>query len=276
MSSNPLESFRSILETTGNLIKLTGEDPKAQAATENLGESAVIITQAIKNALLPLEVLNHAINKARRYFNNQFIDELKEKASRIPPDQVVEPKASVAIPAMHNLGYSCDEKDLKEMYLNLLATSMDKRFASTAHPSFVDIIRQLSSEDAKLLKAVLGKNDSTRCWGYVRFDHIAGEPNSGDIVVGDYTAPCVNKEPIPNLVAVIQNWERLGLVSSDIASNLSNANKPVICLGLPSSQSSSLPDRPNFQSKQEAVKTIGFSVNRTQLGKQFAIAVGLF
>jgi hypothetical protein len=41
------------------------------------------------------------------------------------------------------------------MYLNLLASAMDDRRAEAAHPAFVEIIRQLTSEEAHLLRKVL-------------------------------------------------------------------------------------------------------------------------
>jgi hypothetical protein len=41
------------------------------------------------------------------------------------------------------------------MFLNLLATSMDDRKANVAHPAFVEIIKQLNSEEAGLVRDIL-------------------------------------------------------------------------------------------------------------------------
>jgi len=59
-----------------------------------------------------------------------------EKAAGIPPEHVVEPKASIAGPALQALAFSHEEPDLREMYLNLLRASMDARTAKVAHPAF--------------------------------------------------------------------------------------------------------------------------------------------
>jgi hypothetical protein len=41
---------------------------------------------------------------------------------------------------------------LRDMYANLLAASMDTRTATGAHPAFVEIIRQLTPDEARLLR----------------------------------------------------------------------------------------------------------------------------
>ncbi len=41
------------------------------------------------------------------------------------------------------------------MYLNLLASAMDDRVAKSVHPGFVEIIKQLNANEAKLLRTVL-------------------------------------------------------------------------------------------------------------------------
>ena len=69
--------------------------------------------------------------------------------------KLVAPKASLAAPAMQQLGFSLDEPALKEMYLNLLATASDNRSNSAAHPSFVEVIKQLSAEETQILNTIV-------------------------------------------------------------------------------------------------------------------------
>lgn len=77
---------------------------------------------------------------------------LAEKLKGIPEDKIVEPEPYVAVPAIQQLSYSIDNPDLREMYANLLAASMNTDTKWSVHPSFVDIIRQLTPDEAKLLK----------------------------------------------------------------------------------------------------------------------------
>lgn len=77
---------------------------------------------------------------------------LAEKLKGIPEDKIVEPEPYVAVPAIQQLSYSIDNPDLREMYANLLAASMNTDTKWNVHPSFVDIVRQLTPDEAKLLK----------------------------------------------------------------------------------------------------------------------------
>ena len=125
------------------IIKAAGDDPKVKEAASNLGKTAITLTKTINNALLPIAAVNFAFDKARVYFSEKFQKDLSEKAECIPPEHLVEPKASVAGPTLQGLAFTHEEPNLKEMFLNLLATSMDGRRADLAHPAFVEIIKQL-------------------------------------------------------------------------------------------------------------------------------------
>lgn len=82
---------------------------------------------------------------------------IKEKTEKIPLEKLTEPEPYVAIPAMQQLSYSYDSEELREMYANLLVASMNIDTKYFVHPAYVDIIKQLSPDEAKLLK-YLAKN----------------------------------------------------------------------------------------------------------------------
>lgn len=77
---------------------------------------------------------------------------LEEKLKRTPQDKIVEPEPYVAVPAIQQLSYSFDSEELRDMYANLLAASMNIDTKWDVHPSFVEIIKQLTPDEAKLLK----------------------------------------------------------------------------------------------------------------------------
>lgn len=52
-----------------------------------------------------------------------------------------------------------DKESLRELFATLLATSMNADTASKAHPSYVEIIKQLSSDEALLLKYISSRPD---------------------------------------------------------------------------------------------------------------------
>ena len=77
---------------------------------------------------------------------------LAEKLKHIPEEKIVEPEPYVAVPALQQLSYSLDSEELRELYANLLASSMNADKKSDVHPAFVDIIKQLAPDEAKLLR----------------------------------------------------------------------------------------------------------------------------
>ncbi len=151
-------SEEALKATAGKVYDAVKYDPGMTVAKQQLVKTATTLTKAINVALLQIAALNYGYEKAKAYFTEKFESEMNEKASTIPPDQVVEPKASVAGPALQGLAFSHEEPDLKEMYLNLLKSAMDGRMAEQAHPAFVETIRQLTADEARLLKLVLECN----------------------------------------------------------------------------------------------------------------------
>lgn len=94
----------------------------------------------------------HKASVNYKYKLECFTNDLKEKTDQIPENQICEPKLSIAGPTLEALKYTYDEQSLREMYVNLLASSMDKRKTSITHPSFVEIIKKMDSFDALVFK----------------------------------------------------------------------------------------------------------------------------
>lgn len=61
------------------------------------------------------------------------------------------PPAHIAGPAIEALRFANEQDELKELYANLLAGAMNSATINHVHPSFVEIIKQLSPEEASLL-----------------------------------------------------------------------------------------------------------------------------
>lgn len=271
MADDPVQTGKAAL--VGELIKAASESPKMKAAGGNLSDVALTITQTIKIALLPLAALNFGVEKAREYFERQFSKDLGEKAAAIPVEAIIEPKASIAGPALQGLAFAHEEPDLKEMYLNLLATSMDARAFTKAHPAFVEIIKQLTAEEADLLKAFLPLDEAstiveirvgdTRAQGFnILQTHIMDlrDHKTGERIEN------------PRFAAMVENFIRLGIVqvSYEIFAAAPGAYAWV-------------DERPEYKKfkllfEDENVK-VSFQqgiIRRTKFGIQFAYAVGLF
>lgn len=88
---------------------------------------------------------------------NMALEAIKEKSAKIPEEKLEEPEPYVVVPAIQQLSYCYDSKDLREMYANLLVASMNTDTKYQVHPAYVDIIKQLTPDEARWLK-YLGEN----------------------------------------------------------------------------------------------------------------------
>lgn len=75
---------------------------------------------------------------------------VKKRFERIPEERRKSPEPEIAVPLIQALEYTAQNETLREMYINLLANSMDTAKEKVVHPSFVEIIKQMNSLDAKV------------------------------------------------------------------------------------------------------------------------------
>lgn len=79
-----------------------------------------------------------------------FLKELDKEVKKIPEDNIQEPPIHIVAPILEDVSkYYCDESYLRSMFVKLIASSMNNN--SRVHPSFTDIIKQLSRYDLALL-----------------------------------------------------------------------------------------------------------------------------
>lgn len=119
-----------------------------QPAAKEVGAAAGKI---VKAALSPVLAMVYGLERIGEW----LLPALAKRLKSVPEERVVTPNPTVAGPALEALRFASNEPDLREMYANLLANAMDAEKAHVAHPAFVEILRQLSSEEAKLLQILI-------------------------------------------------------------------------------------------------------------------------
>ena len=75
---------------------------------------------------------------------------VKKRFEKVPEERQKSPDPEIAVPLIQALTYTAQNETLREMYINLLANSMDTEKEKFVHPSFVEIIKQMNSLDAKV------------------------------------------------------------------------------------------------------------------------------
>lgn len=126
-------------EVVGDLVR-----PTSKSIGENLG----LLVDGVIGWL-------GYFGQKQRIKREQYLAEYKEKISNkigaIPQENLIEPPISIAGPIVEASKYYYEEIHYQEMFSQLLASACDKRYSLVIHPAFVEILKQLSPLDAKLL-----------------------------------------------------------------------------------------------------------------------------
>jgi hypothetical protein len=78
-----------------------------------------------------------------------------KRLRNVPQDKIVAPSARIAVPAVQALIYSMDDELIREMFANLLAADMNTDTKASAHPAFIEIIKEMTSNDARVFLRVV-------------------------------------------------------------------------------------------------------------------------
>lgn len=81
-----------------------------------------------------------------------FRKELDDSIKQIPPEKLVEPSIQVTAQALENSKYCIESDELREMFTALISNSMNADFSKDVHPSFAEVLKQMSPLDAVIIK----------------------------------------------------------------------------------------------------------------------------
>lgn len=82
----------------------------------------------------------------------QYRKELEQSVSAIPEAKQIEPSFQITAQALENSKYCVEDKELRTMFTALISNSMNADFSEDVHPSFAEIIKQMSVLDAKIIQ----------------------------------------------------------------------------------------------------------------------------
>lgn len=145
---------------------MCAETEIAQTAGFGSHDNTFIAEQNIHQGLSVTDATAMALEIFRQYFpqlqkeaQESLRIMLDEELTKRAPKHINPPSARVAVPTLQGASVS-DEEDVRKLYANLLASSMDRATSKQAHPAFARIIDQMNSFDALLLKRIAGINDN--------------------------------------------------------------------------------------------------------------------
>jgi hypothetical protein len=115
-------------------------------AAKQLGQIAQDMVKTIQLALAPLQFAGAYQDRLRAF--------LDRAVRQVPEDRRVSPPPQILGPIVESIRYEPEDTPLDQMFQHLLSTSMDADRSKDAHPAYPLLIKQLSSDEAKIIAAL--------------------------------------------------------------------------------------------------------------------------
>lgn len=87
----------------------------------------------------------------REVYLEEYKKEIAERIAKIPEENLIEPPIRVVGPAIEASKFFVEEDTCRKMFAQLIASACNSAVAGMVHPSFPEIIKQLSPLDARFL-----------------------------------------------------------------------------------------------------------------------------
>jgi Abortive infection alpha len=191
-----------------------------QPAAKELGKTFHTVARVVNVLAVPLHFTVWSADQIEKFVRDRVLNKLQHT----PDEALQSPPLHVGVPILEALRYIGTDPELSELYANLLANSMDTNTMSGAHPGFVDVIRNMTSDEAKLMRYFVDQLTAPlldvqlirkkRLFRPTEFQTVWTNCS----VIG-YKAQCVNPELSRSYIA---NLVRLGLLEIDRQQHMSD------------------------------------------------------
>lgn len=147
---------------------------------------------------------------------------IQTKIKKVPEEKLVEPEPYVAIPAIQQISYCQNSEELRDLYTNLLVASMNADTKWNVHPLYVDIIKQLSPDEAKYIRLL--PNHIYMLHPLIDVNFYFGEESKGtNPIISNFTNYNIDKLEHPKQIcSYIDNLARLNLIEIPPEQHLAN------------------------------------------------------
>jgi len=142
-----LDLIKEIAESPAVLKEIYGD--LAKPGVQQAGKALSTVIGLGNTILWPIALINE---KAKIALENN-LNKYREKLEKVPDEEICEVAPEVGVPIAEKLSYVTND-ELSEMYTELLAKASQKSKANVAHPSFVNVINNISPDEAILLKSI--------------------------------------------------------------------------------------------------------------------------
>lgn len=160
-----------------------------------------------------IKLLLRPINGICKMSDN-VITKLFSLLKNIPPEDLSTPPLNIVGPIFEAVKYSAEEPLLFDLYAQVLASSMNKNTKNGILPAFVEIIKQLTSDEARLIKLFVQDKEFPLLTVRWQYKNPTPELNGGEDIVVNFSH--LGKEAFlecPEMTSIyLDNLSRLKLI----------------------------------------------------------------
>ncbi|EMH1504882.1 hypothetical protein DMB99_16965 [Proteus mirabilis] len=126
------------------------EDALSPFAKE-LSKGLVSVAKIVNSGVFLVEDSIHAMTNVLRM--------TAENLALLPPKQISFDQPRIALQALNEAKFAINEDEIQRLFSNLISTSLDKKTSKFAHPAYIEIIKQLQPDEARILQFMFNKEN---------------------------------------------------------------------------------------------------------------------
>lgn len=123
----------------------------AQPGVKKVGSALETVLDLSNTILLPLRL----VNERSQIVFEQNMKKFKERVEKTSEEKIFDVPPEIGLPILEKLTYVRNE-DISDLFVDLLVSASSIDTIELAHPSFIQIINNLSSDEARLVKRLNG------------------------------------------------------------------------------------------------------------------------
>ncbi|WP_289066942.1 DUF4393 domain-containing protein [Alistipes sp.] len=212
-----------LVKTAPNVIGQIYQD-LAQPGVQAVGKALGTVFEFSTSFLLPVKLLNE---KFKLNFTKR-LNEYKEKLEKVPEEKRCEVHPQIGTPIVEKLSYTTTD-EIADLFTTLLANASNVDKVNVAHPSFVNMIERLSTDEARIIKYLIDSIDVPYC----SFRAISNNDGGGFLTIGDHLTLIpyyVSLDYPQNINAYLSNLVSIGVLIDKVGLyKIDKSNYDEIC-----------------------------------------------
>lgn len=161
--------------------------------------------------------LSYFPQKGNIYLKNN-LERYRKKLENVPVDNIIPADPQIGVPIVEKLKYITHD-EIADLFTTLLANASNSETVESVHPSFISIIEQLASDEAKIIEYLNTNPNIPYCDINGTLKQCDNDPilhNSYNILIYHATALPWQIDILKNNVGVyLNNLVRLGILTDE-------------------------------------------------------------